>query len=155
MKRFSFTCMFLFAGALSVFAQLDQVTLPNVTSSELSGLKPTTGTMVYNTTEDAIYYYGNNGWFALSGECVPKPVSPMVDSAFVSNGQLFVYFSPVNSLLNYLVEDGGTKLLGTVNTSPAVFPVSDAPRSVTVRASSKCGNSGPLQLFQVEVKGGQ
>lgn len=154
MKFLLATCVLLLVWIVSSFGQQAPLALKNVTSVELAKLNPTTGTMVYNITEDAIYYYGNDGWFALSGECVPKPVSPNIDSAFVDDNQLFVFFSPVNSLLNYVVEEGGTGLLGTVNSSPAVFDIIDFPRSITVRAKSKCGSSGPLQMFPVENRDG-
>lgn len=151
MKSLSITSLFILLCTLSCFGQQSPSILSNMTSVELEELTPKTGTMVYNTTVDAIYYYGNNGWFALSGECVPKPVSPNIDSAYVSQNRLFVYFSPVNSLVDYLVEEGGTKLLGTVKASPAIFSVSESPQFITVRASSKCGNSGPVQLFPVKL----
>jgi hypothetical protein len=115
----------------------------------MADLKPTTGLMVYNTTEDAIYYYGNDGWYAFSGECKPKPVSPVVVSAVYSDQQLHVTFSPADPLLDYIIEDDRSNQIGVVNESPAVLNVSSTPVSISVRAKSRCGSSGPLGLTPV------
>jgi len=56
---------------------------------------PKDGDIVLVKETSAIMYYINNTWYAMTGECTPRPNTPKIDSISITETNILVHFTPI------------------------------------------------------------
>lgn len=151
---------YLFLILLSIF-------LSNLISAQnnISNIKPIThqdflqlknvneGDIVIIKGEGTIYYYSGNNWFAMKGECYPKPISPKIDSIIYKDKKINIYFKDSNkNFQKYtIISDALTNNIDVLE-SPALIspPTNNGTYDFTIIGKNECTTSGPISNFRFE-----
>lgn len=97
------------------------------------------GYTVFNTTTNCINYHLNQRWYALCGECIPKPQVPKIDSITSKGSKIFIFYQKDkwDSIEAYV---GKKRYVSTQ--SPLIVQVQEQiqnPAYVKLRTTNQCG----------------
>lgn len=106
---------------------------------------PKDGDIVLVKETSAIMYYINNTWYAMTGECTPRPNTPKIDSVTTTENSVLVYFTPIEDKQQYFIQILDTEIKTTVSKSPAKLPLPEKKSNyiLQLQAISPCGKAGP------------
>ncbi len=155
MKQLIPLILFIFSTYL-ISAQNNITNIKPITQQEFLQLKNVNeGDIVLIIGEGTIYYYSGNKWFAMKGECYPKPVSPKIDSIIFKNKKINVYFDDTNKNFQkyILITDALTNNVD-ISESPALIspPTNNGTYDFTIIGKNECTTSGPISNFRFEFK---
>jgi hypothetical protein len=111
------------------------------------------GDMVLIKNTGIIYYFSGGQWFAIQGECYPKPASPQIDSIKIKDNQVFIYFDDSKkNFQSYLIKNLANEQDVSVKSSPAILaaPLQKGKNTYTILGENKCGKAGPVSYQDVE-----
>ncbi|MFN8237206.1 MAG: hypothetical protein U0T77_03465 [Chitinophagales bacterium] len=122
--------------------------IKTITREEFKNLKQTEeGTIVMIKDEGQLLYFSNNRWYAMKGECYPKPRTPNIDSVKIINKNIYVYFASAQGM-NYNVSIMQSDISVEATASPVLLPIPSEKKQYTIqlRAFSDCEGGSPMML---------
>ena len=155
MKQIIFLILFIFSTYL-ISAQNNITNIKPITQQEFLQLKNVNeGDIILIKGEGTVYYYSGNNWFAMKGECYPKPSSPKIDSIIYKNKKINVYFDDkTKKFQKYtIISDALTNNIDVLD-SPALItpPTNNGTYDFTIIGKNECTTSGPISNFRFEFK---
>jgi len=105
-----------------------------------------------------ILYFSGKQWFAMQGECFPKPVSPRIDNIVQSENVIQISFDDAKrKFQQYIIKENNSNKEYIVKNSPAVIAINElnGKLSFTVLGKNECGISGPVSVESIEIIKGE
>lgn len=109
------------------------------------------GYTVFNTTTNCVNYHLNGKWFALCGECIPKPQIPKIDSITTKGSKIFIFYQKGkwDSIEAYI---GKKRYVSTQNPLTLyIYEQIQNPVHVKMRTINQCGYKD--STIQISVEG--
>lgn len=159
MKKALFISFIVFFCSIKINAQNNISNISNIKPiSKQEFLKiehPKNGDIVLISEEDALYYYSGTQWYAMKGECYPKPISPKIDSIKLVGKNISIFFDDTNnSYQKYIISytDNNSEKEIIASKSPAIIDKLEQKKSYyfSIKAKNKCGMAGPINIFTFE-----
>ncbi|MCB9032596.1 MAG: hypothetical protein H6553_02045 [Chitinophagales bacterium] len=140
-----FCLIFSFVNAQNTSTNISNI--QPISTAEFNSIQsPKNGDIVLIKETATLMYYVNNTWFAMQGECTPKPNTPKIDSVTTTETTIVIYFTPTVQKQQYELQILDTDIKATVSKSPAQLPI-PKEKSVYVlqiQAITPCGKAGPM-----------
>lgn len=157
-KITAFICIVFCIGFFS-YAQNNTSNISNlstITENEFKLLKDSKeGDIVMIKESGTIYYFSGQQWYALKGECYPKPISSEIDSLSIVNEKLYIYFDDSNAnFQEYIIKNMTTNNETIVQKSPAVLSTKElnGNNTFTILGFNKCGKNGPVSFKAIDIQ---
>ncbi|MBK6345440.1 MAG: fibrobacter succinogenes major paralogous domain-containing protein [Bacteroidales bacterium] len=137
------------SAMLDVSASNKGVLLPRLNNAQRDALFPSTGLVIFNTSENNIEYYNGSAWYRLISEL---PSSPISVAHFPSYDQIVWNWNTVVGALGYkwnsINDYSSAEEMGTIITKTETGLLCNTEYSRYVWAYNECGYSQPELMNQ-------